>query len=222
MKIINKKNENSLIFEFIRFLKKIALKKKTENKRLSLVLTGGSSPKKLYKQMSAANIDWSNIDLFWGDERFVSDKSKNSNYNLAYNLLIKKINIDKKNIFKIDTGKKNISKTCNDYKLKINKYFKGKKINFDVFLLGMGMDGHIASIFPHSVELKNNFLVKSISRKDFHRITLSLNIINNSKNIILWLNKKSKTSAFKRLRKKGKNIPVNCLRGTNTFLFKIN
>ena len=220
MKIINKKNENSLIFEFIRFLKKIALKKKTENKRLSLVLTGGSSPKKLYKQMSAANIDWSNIDLFWGDERYVSHQSKNSNYRLAFNEFIKKIKLDKKNIFPIKIHK-SVSKTSAEYSLTIKKYFKYKRISFDYCLLGMGNDGHIASLFPNSEDLRKKFITKPITRKDFKRITLGLNIINNSKKILLWLNNSSKSKIYLKLKKKGKKIPVNNLNKRNTIIYKI-
>ena len=63
----------------------------------------------------------------------------------------------------------------------------------------MGNDGHIASIFPNSKELKENFITKPINRKDFKRLTLSLNLINESKKIFLWLNSKTKSSIFKNL-----------------------
>ena len=106
MRNIKKKNENSLINHFIRILKKESLKKKINKKRLSLVLTGGSSPKNLYRKLSECKIDWSNIDLFWGDERFVSANSKNSNYKLAQDLLIKKIKIKKKKLFPIQYKKR--------------------------------------------------------------------------------------------------------------------
>ena len=56
------------------------------------------SPIKLYKKLAKSKIDWSNVDLFWGDERHVSNKSKNSNYKLAYDTFIKKIKINKKEI----------------------------------------------------------------------------------------------------------------------------
>ena len=99
MKTISKNTEKSLINEFIDALKKDALKKKKKKKRFSLVLTGGDSPINLYQELAKHKIDWKNIDLFWGDERFVSQKSKNSNYKLAYDILIKKIKIKKKIYF---------------------------------------------------------------------------------------------------------------------------
>ena len=63
MKIINKKSEKSLINLFIDNLKKDYLRKKKQNKRFSFVLTGGKSPRKLYKKLAKVNIDWNNIDL---------------------------------------------------------------------------------------------------------------------------------------------------------------
>ena len=79
MKIINKKSEKSLIGQFISDFKKEYLRRKKQNKRFSFVLTGGKSPRKLYRNLAKINIDWSYIDLFWVDERYVSHFSKNSN-----------------------------------------------------------------------------------------------------------------------------------------------
>ena len=84
MKFFKKNNENLLIESFIQqFSKELAKKEKT-NKRFSFVLTGGKSPINLYKKLAKSKVDWQNIDLFWGDERYVSQKSKHSNYKLAY------------------------------------------------------------------------------------------------------------------------------------------
>ena len=120
MKIVNKKSEKSLINQFIRDFKKDYLRKKKQNKRFSFVLTGGKSPRKLYRKLAKIKIDWNNIDLFWGDERYVSHFSKNSNYKLAMNEFIRKIKINKKNIFSINT-QKSISECSSDYSAKIKK-----------------------------------------------------------------------------------------------------
>ena len=65
------------------------------------------------------------------------------------------------------------------------------------------------------------FISKPVIRKDFKRITLGLNIINNSKRILLWLNNKSKAKAYLRLRREGKKVPVNNLNKRNTIIYKI-
>ena len=221
MKIIAEKKENLLINKFISIFKKESSKKSRNNKRMSFVLTGGLSPKKLYTKLALEKIDWSNIDLFWGDERFVSSKSKNSNFNLAYNLLIKKIKINKKNVYAFDTRGSDIIKSSLKYKKLISKYFKNNKIKFDLMLLGMGNDGHIASIFPNSKELKNKFIVKPVIRNDFRRMTLSLNVINASNKILLWLPNKKISRTFTNLSKKGRLIPVNSLNKQKLICFKI-
>ncbi len=222
MRIIKKKNEKSLIREFLQIFKREIDKKKKSRSRLSFVLTGGSSPINLYKKLAKSNIDWSNIDLFWGDERFVSNKSKNSNFKMANDLFIKKSKIKKRNLFYINTKRKDVNQSSLEYQNKIKNYFKNKKISFDVCLLGMGNDGHVASIFPNTNILKKKFIVSPVNRRDFKRITIGLEIINNSKKIFLWLSKKSKTSTFKKLQLKGKKIPVNNLNKKKLYCFLIN
>jgi 6-phosphogluconolactonase len=221
MRFIKKKTEKLLINEFISVFKNEILKKKKNKKKLNFVLTGGSSPKNLYKTLAKSNLDWKDVNFFWGDERFVPQNSKHSNYKLANDLLLKKIKIKKNNIFPIKTKEKTIYLSSKNYSKKLNKFFR-KKIKFDVFLLGMGDDGHVASIFPGSNELNQKFICKPIFRKDFQRITIGLNVINKSKRIFLWLNNKSKTKIFKKLSKIGKKIPINKLNKSKTTIFLIN
>ena len=85
----------------------------------------------------------------------------------------------------------------------------------------MGNDGHIASIFPGDINFFDKFISLPVVRNDFKRITLSLNVINNSKKIILWLNKKSKSEKVKRLKIQGKKIPFNNLNKKKTTVYKI-
>ena len=221
MKIEKKLNEITLINTFIDQLKKDISISKKKNERFSFVLTGGKSPIKLYKKLAKSKIDWSSVDLFWGDERHVSNKSKNSNYKLAYDTFIKKIKIKKSNLYKIDTNN-NLNNSAQKYKRKIINYFKNNKNFFDCVLLGMGEDGHIASIFPNSKLIKEKFVVKAVKRKDFNRITLSLNIINKSKKIILWLNSKFKSKIFDKYKRLGKHLPVNNLNRKKIIVFKTN
>ena len=219
-KIIKKNSEKHLINEFISFFKDLSKKKTKLNKRFSFVLTGGTSPINLYKSLSKAEIDWKNIDLFWGDERFVSSKSTNSNYNLVKKYFLNKINIKNKNIYKINTNKENVSSSADDYENKIKSYFKNKKISFDLILLGMGLDGHVASLFPNNIKLNKLKIVSTVIRKDFKRITLNIKTINNSKKIVLWLNIKKTSTIYQKLKKK-KKIPVNYLNKKKLTIFSL-
>ena len=219
-KILRKKTEKQLIIEFISLFKSYIAKKEKLNQRFRFVLTGGSSPINLYKSLSKTKINWQNIDLFWGDERYVSQRSNNSNFKLAKKYLINKININKKNIFAVDTRKNTVNTSAKDYEKRIKKYFKNQKISFDLILLGMGSDGHIASLFPNNINLKTNRITSAILRKDFKRITLNLNVINKAKKIFLWLNNKKKSNIYKKIKNK-KKIPVNYLKKSKTNLFLI-
>ena len=160
---------------------------------MSFVLTGGSSPINLYKELSKTNLNWKNIDFFWGDERYVSKKSIHSNFYLANETLLKFIKIKKKQIFSVNTVKSSAKKSSLDYSNKIKTYFGKNRISFDIVLLGMGNDGHIASIFPNDLQKKSNKITRSVLRNDFERITINLKKINNSKFIFLWLNTKKKS-----------------------------
>ena len=164
-RILKKKTENQLIKVFISYLKRQIAKKEKKNKKFSFVLTGGSSPIRLYRSLAKARINWKNIDLFWGDERYVSKKSINSNYKLVYINLIKRIKINNYNIFDVDTNKASLSASALDYHKRIKKYFKNKKISFDLVLLGMGSDGHVASIFPNELENNKGKIVYGVVKK---------------------------------------------------------
>ena len=219
-KILRKKTEKQLIIEFISLFKSYIAKKEKLKQRFTFVLTGGSSPINLYKSLSKTKINWQNIDLFWGDERYVSQQSNNSNFKLAKKYLIDKININKKNIFAVNTRKNTVNTSAKDYEKRIKRYFKNQKISFDLVLLGMGSDGHIASLFSSNINLKTNRITSAVLREDFRRITLNLNVINKAKKIFLWLNNRKKSNIYRKIKNK-KKIPVNYLKKSKTNLFLI-
>ena len=220
-KIIKKNSEKLLIKSFIKHFTQIALNKESLKKRFSFVLTGGPTPINLYKKMSKLKINWENIDLFWGDERFVPKTSKNSNYHLVHKHLLKKIKIDNKQIYFVNTKNKSAQLSAKNYEKTLITYFKKKKIEFDLILLGMGSDGHVASIFSEDLYKISKKIVKTVVRKDFKRITLSLNTINKAKNIFLWLNSKKQTKIFKLLERDKKKVPAYFLKKKKTIIYTI-
>jgi len=220
-KIIQENNENILIKKFIRiFRTKIRNKQKG---RFSFVLTGGNSPIKLYKKLSAAKrINWKNIDFFIGDERHVRETSRYSNINMCKKNLLSKIKISDNQIFKISTNK-TLKKNTIDYEKKIKKYFLNKKVSFDLILLGIGNDGHIASLFKTNIKQNGNKNVHFVKRKDFSRITLTLKCLNYSKLIFLWAPNKVKSNIVKKiLLDNNLKYPASFLRKKNNFLFHCN
>ena len=220
-KIITENNENLLINKFIEKFKAQVSKKLKLSKRFSFVLAGGKSPIKLYQKLSKTKqIKWSKIDFFIGDERYVKENSKNSNIKLCKKYLLNKLKITKKQIFKIPTESKSLKKDTLKYEKKIRKYFFKKKISFDLILLGVGNDGHIASLFKKNINLKNTKIVDYVKKENLPRITLTINSINKSKYIFLWAPNREKFYIVKKiLTDKNLKYPASYLRKKNTFLF---
>ena len=129
----------------------------------------------------------------------------------------------KSQIFKIPTGGKSVKKDSINYEKTLKKYFKNKKISFSLLLLGIGNDGHIASLFSDNIRIKNNKNVSYVKRKDFNRITLTIKSINNSKLIFLWAPNKIKNKIVKKIQlDKIKKYPASYLRKKNNLLFYSN
>ena len=223
-KIIRESNENLLISKFIHLFKAKVNKRLKSSKRFSFVLTGGNSPIKLYKKLSKSKkIQWKKIDFFIGDERYVNLDSKHSNINLCKKYLLDKIEVSKKQIFNIPTNGQSILQDTKNYEKKIKKYFNNKKIKFDLVLLGIGNDGHIASLFKNNIDLKNYKNVSFVKKKVFDRITLTINSINKSKLIFLWAPGKIKYKIIKKISSDyTKKYPASFLRKENNFLFYSN
>jgi 6-phosphogluconolactonase len=223
-KIIRESNEKRLIVKFIKIFKIKLSKKIKESGRFTFVLTGGKSPIRLYKALNKTkNIEWKSVDFFIGDERYVKENSRYSNIHLCKKYLLNNLKIQSKQIFKITTNNKSIKKDTKNYQNKIKKYFLNKKISFDLILLGIGIDGHIASLFKNNIDKKNKNLVDYTEKDDFKRITLTLNCINDSNSIFLWAPGKRKSKIVKKiLFDKNLKYPASYLKKDNNFLFHSN
>jgi len=221
-KIIHQNNENFLITKFIRLFKRKIRQSRT--RRFSFVLTGGDSPIKLYKNLAKSKkINWRKVDFFVGDERYVKETSKNSNVNMCKKHLLSKIKILDSQIYKISTNNKSLKDDTLDYEKKIKKYFLNKKVIFDLVLLGIGSDGHIASLFKSNINKENKNNVDFVKKRYFSRITLTLKCINNSKTIFLWAPGIKKSKIVKKiLLDKNFQYPASYLRKKNNFLFHCN
>jgi len=123
--------------------------------RFSLVLSGGSTPTLIYEALGRLDLDWKNIFLFWGDERCVPPDHPESNYKMAEDTLIRNASLPAENIFRIK-GEENPATAARMYQAEIEKYFSAEDHRFDLVLLGLGEDGHTASLFPGTAALAEN------------------------------------------------------------------
>lgn len=147
--------------------------------RFAVALSGGSTPKSIYALLIQKKIDWSKVWLFWSDERGVPPDHPDSNYRMAMESF-KNVPIPSSQIFRMK-AESNIEKNALDYEDKI-KHILGNHL-FDLVMLGVGEDGHTASLFPNTKALEvNNRLVceNYILEKNSWRMTLTFPCINES------------------------------------------
>lgn len=187
----------------------------------TIALSGGKTPTPFFDVLAKEKgILWDKIYLFFVDERYVPFNDQKNNGLLVKKHLINHIKIPAKNVFYIDTSLA-IKDSVLDYEKKLNSFFKKNKISFDFTLLGLGTDGHIASIFTKSEALKKEPVLITHKKEDpFKRISLSLFLINQSKNIIfLIIGQEKKEIVRKLLVKKNKNLAASYVSCKNIHFF---
>jgi 6-phosphogluconolactonase len=181
----------------------------------TIALSGGSTPKVLYELLAtptfAKNIHWKKVFIFFGDERFVPHNSEESNYKMATDTLLVNVPIPKKNIFGIQTQNITPQQSAKSYNAVVKKYVTATH-PFDIVLLGIGEEGHTASLFPNSPLLKET---KSwvqhifVTEKKMERITFTLPLINKANNVLFLVSGASKAAIVKTIfSAKGKKLPA--------------
>ncbi|MFV0392089.1 MAG: 6-phosphogluconolactonase [Paludibacteraceae bacterium] len=168
--------------------------KLSAQKSLNIAVSGGSTPNILFGMLAneyADKIDWTKIKIFWVDERCVAANDNESNFGTAYKILLKKIPVPQENIFKIDGDNEPVAEA-----IQYQKVLQGELPNkdgfpvFDLILLGMGDDGHTASIFPNNLGLiHSNETVVSVKHPQTkqQRITITGNVICNAEQVVFLI-----------------------------------
>ena len=195
--------------------------------KFTVALSGGSTPDALFALLAtdeyANKIDWKKIYFFWGDERCVAlDSTENNAFN-AKNILLSKVPIPKKNIFIIPVDETPVNAAIY-YEATIKIFFKTDKPIFDLILLGMGDDGHTASLFPHTTILQEkNKLVKEVflTEKNAWRISMTEPIINAAKHKLFLVAGKTKAAMLDIILNGEKDIqkyPAQMIEGAEWFV----
>lgn len=185
--------------EFIKsaseFILNEALTAVTEKNNFILMLSGGSTPKTIYKTLLSSpyreQFPWDKTFFLLGDERILSSSDPNSNvYMLQQNLFIDSI-VKKKNIILPEIDLSSPEASAKKYEQKLYKFFKDQDITIDLTLIGIGTDGHTASLFPEEYNnwVNNNNLVINTSQPcgdpSVRRISASLKLLNCSNHVLL-------------------------------------
>ena len=151
--------------------------------RFSVALAGGSTPKATYELLAAepyrSQVDWSKVQVFFGDERTVPPDHADSNYRMAREALLSKVPIPDDNVHRM-RGEIDPEQAAMEYGRMLKEKF-GDEGGIDLVLLGMGDDGHTASLFPHTAaleEVKHRCVANRVEKLNTTRLTLSAPFIN--------------------------------------------
>ncbi len=189
-----------------------------------IALSGGSTPKLIFDLLAAEygnSIDWSTIHFYWGDERCVPPDDKESNYKMTVDHLLSKIVIPAENIHRIQGEDDPYIEAARYGTLLEARLDMVDGIpQFDLVILGMGDDGHTASIFPHEIDLWNSVYHCVVATHPVtcqQRVSINGNIINNAKQVAFLVTGSNKAEKIKEihLQKKGyENYPASLVAPT--------
>ena len=158
-----------------------------ERGRFTIALSGGSTPKGLFNLLATnarTVLPWDRMFFFWGDERHVPPTDPDSNYRMADETMLSKIPVAAGNVFRMAAENPDAAAAAEAYEKTLQKFFAlqpGQFPRFDLILLGMGPDGHTASLFPGSAGLqeKSRLVIANwVEKFKTHRLTFTLPVLN--------------------------------------------
>ncbi len=167
-----------------------------EHGRYTVALSGGSTPRNLHKELVtnlASELPWDKVFFFWGDERHVPPDFPESNYRMARETLLSKLPIPSSHIFRMHGELPDANQAAGIYEQTLREFFyslHGTLPRLDFILLGMGPDGHTASLFPGTAALKEQqswVAGNWVEQHSTFRITLTYPVINNAANIMFLI-----------------------------------
>jgi len=169
----------------------------------TIALSGGTTPTDLFNQLASEKyidkVDWTKLQIFWGDERDVPFDSDLNNANQAGIHLLNKVAIPTNQIHRIDTSL-GADNAAIAYEKLLHQFFDGKDNSFDILMLGMGDDGHTLSLFPNTIALKETekwVIAYYLEPQQMNRITLTTTVANKSQNICFLVSGNSKSEALR-------------------------
>jgi 6-phosphogluconolactonase len=172
--------------------------------RFSVALEGGSTPRQLYARLIAARVDWKKIHFFWGDERCLPPDHKDSNYRMAQEALLSHIPVPLENIHRIP-GELPGQDAAREYAEDLRLYFGSLTPRFDLVLLGLGSDGHTASLFPGKPTVNETTCWVAAVVHDIpppplvDRVTLTLPVLNAAAHVLFLVSGLGKAEILARV-----------------------
>ncbi|MCU1286109.1 MAG: 6-phosphogluconolactonase [Acidobacteriales bacterium] len=205
--IIVAANRDELNVVAAQFIARVAKDSIAARSRCIIALSGGSTPKLLYALLAqpewSARFDWNRIHLFWSDERCVPIDHPDSNFAMVNKELLSKVPIPKENVHRYRTELGDASAVAADYEKTLREVFDvsaDEVPRFDLTLLGLGENGHTASLFPHCPALRETerlVVADYVEEVKSWRLTFTARLINASRNIVFLISGASKAEVVR-------------------------
>jgi 6-phosphogluconolactonase len=198
-----------------------------QRQRFTIALSGGSTPRGLYNLIAAnasTALPWDRMFFFFGDERHVPPDSPDSNFRMANESLFSKTPIPAANIFRVPAENPDASSVAEAYENTVRTFFAlqpGAFPRFDMILLGMGPDGHTASLFPETAALheKSRLIVANwVEKLKTYRFTFTLPVINAARQVVFLVSGTDKAPALHEIlegKEPGEKYPSKLVRPAN-------
>jgi 6-phosphogluconolactonase len=175
--------------------------------RCAVALSGGSTPRSVYQLLAApafrGRVRWSDIHFFWGDERHVPPDHPDSNYRMAVEAMLSNVPVPPANVHRIRSEVRDADLGAREYDGVIRRCVEGRPMpRFDVLHLGLGTDGHTASLFPGSAALEERDRVcvaNWVATLNTYRITMTLPILNAARAVVFIASGAGKSSIVQRV-----------------------
>lgn len=184
-----------------------------ERETVSFVLSGGDTPRSLYEHLAAAplrkRVDWSRVHFFWSDERCVGPDDPQSNYGMAWRTLLSKINVPAGHIHRIRGDAADPEEAATEYETKLRNLLPGEP-SLDLVLLGMGEDGHTASLFPGTPWKQERLVIANyVPKLQAWRISMTPRSLNAAATVVFLVAGTEKARAASDiLQQPGSNLPA--------------
>jgi 6-phosphogluconolactonase len=193
------------------------------DRTFAVSLSGGSTPRRLYECLAAppiaARFPWSRVHWFWGDERFVPHDHSDSNYRMAQDAFLSRVPVPNDNIHAVPTEGLSPEQSAAAYEITLKRFYGSDHLAsdrslFDVTLLGIGDDGHTASLFPGQAALREmqRWVVAVIGAKSEPRITLTYPALDSSRDVAFVVAGVGKRDVVARVRDRDRTLPAASVR----------
>jgi len=204
-------NTDVLARQAARYLTELSREAIRSSGRFTLVLSGGSTPKGLYKKLTepecSDKLNWNSIHIFWGDERCVPPDHPESNYRMALESFIDHVPLPPRNVHRIQ-GETQPQEAAIAYEKKLKTFFFPGHVEppgvpgFDLILLGMGDDGHTVSLFPKAAALHEQsrwVVAHHVEKLRSWRVTLTPRVINAAHDVLFLVSGRDKARCLKKV-----------------------